>query len=633
MRKAVNDPVYRHRLVQLLVDAGLVALAYWLAFALRFDQGIPDRYSDLLWQTIAFVVVGKVLIFAAFGMYEKWWRYVGLRDFESILKAVVVASLVMVGLLYVWSPTDSDLPRSIAVMDGLMTLALIGGVRLAIRSVVERPPRGAVLPKGQEVLIVGAGEGGQLVAKEMLRTPSLRQTPLGFVDDDPRKRGMRIHELKVLGTTTELDRLLDDIEPDEVVIAIPSAPGVLRERVVRACRERDIPVKTLPGVFELISGSVNLMRQVREVQVEDVLGREPVTVEIEEAGGYLNDRVVLVTGAGGSIGSELCRQIARVRPKLLVLLDHAEDNLFEIERELIRERHFAACESILADCKDAERMADVMQRFRPDVVFHAAAYKHVSLTEENPLEAVRNNAIGTRVCASAAAAVDTARFVLVSTDKAVNPATALGASKAMAEWVVEALGRRHAATVFCSVRFGNVLASSGSVVPIFRRQIEQGGPVTVTHPEMQRYFMTIPESVQLIIRAARLASGGETYVLEMGQQVKIIDLARNMIRLSGQDPDEIPIEIIGRRPGEKLREELFHPAERPVPTEADRILRAERPPLDPEWVDSVFERVEQLVEQRDEAFLAQTLGELAREAFGDTGREADVDAAGSIVAN
>jgi FlaA1/EpsC-like NDP-sugar epimerase len=618
MLRRVNDPVYRHRLLQLAVDAGLVALAYWLAFALRFDQGVPNRYSDLLWQTIAFVVVGKVAIFAAFGLYEKWWRYVGLRDFEQILKAVVVASLVMVGALFVWSPTDNDLPRSIAVMDLLMTLVLIGGVRLAIRSVLERPALGAVLPKGQEVLIVGAGEGGQLVAKEMQRTASLRQTPIGFVDDDPRKRGMRIHGLKVLGTTTQLDRLLDDVEPDEVIIAIPSAPGVLRERVVRACRERDIPVKTLPSVFELISGSVNLMRQVREVRVEDVLGREPVTVDFARAGAYLRDRIVLVTGAGGSIGSELCRQIARVRPRLLVMLDHAEDNLFEIERELIADRHFAACEPILADCKEAGRMADVMQRFRPEVVFHAAAYKHVSLTEQNPLEAVRNNAIGTRVCASAAAAAGVGRFVLVSTDKAVNPATALGASKAMAEWVVEALDRRHADTVFCCVRFGNVLGSSGSVVPLFRRQIEQGGPVTVTHPEMQRYFMTIPEAVQLIIRAGKLARGGETFVLEMGEQVKIIDLARNMIRLSGQSEASVPIEIVGPRPGEKLSEQLFHSTEHAVPTEADRILRAERPPLDPVWVDSVFERVERLVAGRDEAYLAQALGELAREVHSHT---------------
>jgi FlaA1/EpsC-like NDP-sugar epimerase len=614
MPKRLNDPVYRHRLLQLLVDAGLVGLAYSLAFFLRFDQGIPDRYRELLGDTIAFVIVGKVAIFAAFGLYQKWWRYVGLRDLETIVKAVVTASLVLVGVLFVWSPTNNDLPRSIAVMDLLLTIALVGGIRLAVRSVLERPPRGAVLPRGREVLIIGAGEAGQLVVREMQRSPELEQVPIGFVDDDPRKRGMRILGLKVLGTTNQLERLLDEVEPDEVIIAIPSAPGILREKVVRACRARDIPVRTLPGVFELISGSVDLMRQVREVRVEDVLGREPVPFEVARSGAYLRDRTVLVTGAGGSIGSELCRQISRVRPRVLVMLDHAEDNLFEIERELISDRHFTGCESILADCKDPERMSEVMRRFRPEVVFHAAAYKHVSLTEDNPLEAVRNNAIGTKVCAAAAAESGAGHFVLVSTDKAVNPATALGASKAMAEWIVEALSHRFPATVFCCVRFGNVLGSSGSVVPLFRRQIEKGGPVTVTHPDMERFFMTVPEAVQLIIRAGSLAKqSGETFVLEMGEQVKIIDLARNMIRLSGQEVGrDIPIEIIGARPGEKLREELFNEGERPVPTEADRIMKAERAPLDPDWVESVIDRIEQLVEQGDETFLAQHVAELAR---------------------
>jgi FlaA1/EpsC-like NDP-sugar epimerase len=613
MPARLNDPVFRHRTVQLLVDAALVGLAYFLAYLLRFDQGIPSRYRELLTDTIAFVIVGKVAIFAAFGLYQKWWRYVGLRDFETILKAVVAASFVLVSVLFVWSPTDNDLPRSIAVMDLLLTAALIGGVRLAVRSVVERPPRGSVLAKGREVLIVGAGEAGQLIAREMQRSPELRETPIGFVDDDPRKRGMRIFGLKVLGTTDQLPRLLDDVEPDDVIIAIPSAPGIVREKVVGACRERDIPVRTLPGVFELISGSVNLIRQVREVRVEDVLGREPVPFEIAQAGAWLRDRTVLVTGAGGSIGGELCRQIARVRPRLLVMLDHAEDNLFEIERELIHDRHFTGCESILADCKEPERMQEVMRRFKPEVVFHAAAYKHVSITEDNPLEAIRNNAIGTKVVATAAAEAGAGIFLLVSTDKAVKPATALGASKAMAEWIVEAMGVRSPTTTFCCVRFGNVLGSSGSVVPLFRRQIEQGGPVTITHPDMERYFMTVPEAVQLIIRAGNLARGGEVFVLEMGEQVRIIDLARNMIRLSGQRVDrDIPIEIVGARPGEKLREELFNEDERPVPTDADRIMKAERPPLDPEWVEGVIERVERLVEQGDETFLAQHVAELAR---------------------
>ena len=443
MRKRLNDPVYRHRLLQLLVDAGLVALAYWLAFVLRFDQGIPDRYSDLLGRRSPSWSSARWRSSPLSASTRSGGATSGLRDFETILKAVVVASLVLVGVLFVWSPTDNDLPRSIAVMDLLLTLALIGGVRLAVRSVLERPPRGAVLPKGQEVLIVGAGEAGQLVAREMQRTPGLRQTPIGFVDDDPRKRGMRIHGLKVLGTTTQLDRLLDEVEPDEVIIAIPSAPGVLRERVVRACRERDIPVSTLPGVFELISGSVNLMRQVREVRVEDVLGREPVTVEFARAGAYLRDRTVLVTGAGGSIGSELCRQIARVRPRLLVMLDHAEDNLFEIERELVADRHFTGCESILADCKEPGRMA------RGDAALPSRGRVPRGRLQARLADRAQPSGGGAKqrdrdeVCATAAAAVGAGRFVLVSTDKAVNPATALGASKAMAEWIVEALGRRH----------------------------------------------------------------------------------------------------------------------------------------------------------------------------------------------
>jgi FlaA1/EpsC-like NDP-sugar epimerase len=388
---------------------------------------------------------------------------------------------------------------------------------------------------------------------------------------------------------------------------------VLRERVVRACRERDIPVKTLPGVFELISGSVNLMRQVREVQVEDVLGREPVRVEIDRVGTYMRDEVVLVTGAGGSIGAELCRQIARVRPRLLVLLDHAEDNLFEIDREMTAQWHFTRVESVLADCKEGDRMLEVMQRFRPDVVFHAAAYKHVPLMEANPLEALRNNAIATQVTAKTAAASGVERFVLVSTDKAVNPRTVMGATKAMAEWIVEAAGQRHPQTRFTVVRFGNVLASSGSVVPIFRSQIEQGGPVTVTDPEMTRYFMTIPESVQLVIQAGDLgASSGDVFVLEMGEPVRIIDLARNMIRLAGYEPDtDIAIEVVGIRPGEKIHEELFNSDESSQPTSADRIVRVVRAsPLDPDWVEETVARLESLVGSGDEAGLAEHVVEL-----------------------
>src|SRR5918996_5152113 len=416
----------------------------------------------------------------------------------------------------------------------------------------------------REVLIVGAGNGGQQVAGELRRNPGLQSAPIGYVDDDPRKQGMRVAGHKVLGTTSDLPRVLDDTEPDEVIIAIPSAPGILRQRVVTACRARGIPVRTLPTVFELLSGGPGVLRQVREVRVEDVLGREPVRVEIDRVGAYLSNRVVLVTGAGGSIGSELCRQIARVSPRSLVLVENAESNLFEIRRELEEDRHFRRSVAVLADCKDATRMREIFAEHKPDVVFHAAAYKHVLLMEENPVEAVRNNAVATRIVAAAAGESGTSRFVLVSTDKAVSPETVMGASKALAEWATEAAQHRFPNTRYSTVRFGNVLGSSGSVVPIFRRQIAAGGPVTVTDAKMSRYFMTIPEAVQLIIRSGALADGGEIFVLEMGDPVRIVDLAHNMIKLSGQEPGrDIAIEVVGRRPGEKIHEELFNPDERP----------------------------------------------------------------------
>jgi FlaA1/EpsC-like NDP-sugar epimerase len=615
----LNDPVYRHRLLQFLADAVVAALAFFLAFQLRFlDEagGIPDRYWTLLWGSIGFVALGKAIIFTALGLNQRWWRYFYLRDFPMILRAVAVASAVLVVVFTVAQPFSADIPRSVVVMDFLICLLLAFGARVVGRLVAERPSRAARRRKGRETLVVGAGSGGQMVVREMLLNPNLGSKAVGFVDDDPRKRGMRLLGLKVLGSTDEIGRILDQTKPDEVVIAIPSAPGVLRGKVVAACREREITVRTLPTVFELLRGGVQLTRQLREVQVEDVLGRDPVVMELDRVGAYLNDRIVLVTGAGGSIGSELSRQIARVRPRLLVLLDHAEDNLFGVDREMLEQWHFSGAESVLADCKEGDRMLEVMQRFKPDVVFHAAAYKHVPLMETNPLEAVRNNAIATRVTAETAAVAGAERFVLVSTDKAVNPHTVMGASKAMAEWVVDAAGRRHPDTRFITVRFGNVLASSGSVVPIFRTQIERGGPVTVTHPEMTRYFMTIPEAVQLVIRAGDLAGqSGDVFVLEMGEPVRIIDLARNMVRLAGYEPDQdVAIEIIGPRPGEKIHEELFNVDERSEPTEASRIVRAVREgPLGPEWVERTVADLERLVTSGDETGLAARVVELVAE--------------------
>jgi FlaA1/EpsC-like NDP-sugar epimerase len=507
----------------------------------------------------------------------------------------------------------------------LLTLFLTAGVRFLAHLVFEgRAGRGPRFGKGgRTVLIVGGGDGGRLVVRELIRNPDLGLRPVGFVDDDPRKRGMKDeHHLRVLGTTSDEDlaRVLDTMTPDEVIVAIPSAPGTLRGRVVAACRPRGIPVRTLPTVFELLqdvggngAGTLRVVRQLRELQVEDVLGREPVRMELERVGAYLAGQVVLVTGAGGSIGGELCRQIARVGPRKLVLVDHAEDNLFEIARELEEERHVRTAIPVLADCKEEERMREVLAEHRPAIVFHAAAYKHVGMMELNPVEAVRNNALATRLVARIAGEAGVKTFVLVSTDKAVSPATVMGASKALAEWAVEAAAERHPGTRFATVRFGNVLGSSGSVVPIFRRQIAAGGPVTVTDARMQRYFMTIPEAVQLIIRSGSLSErSGEVFVLEMGEPVAIVELAKAMIRLSGLEPDrDIAIEVVGARPGEKLHEELFNPYERPQPTPAEKIVRAERPRLDPAWVEATFGEINLFVLEGDAAALAAKVGELS----------------------
>jgi FlaA1/EpsC-like NDP-sugar epimerase len=439
------------------------------------------------------------------------------------------------------------------------------------------------------------------------------------VDDDPRKLGMKDeHGLKVVGTTAGDDfaRVLDEVEPEEVIIAIPSAPGTLRARVVTACRHRGIPVRTTPTVFELLqdsSGQLRVARQLREVRVEDMLGREPVRMELERVGAYLEGHVVLVTGAGGSIGAELCRQIARVGPRRLVLVDHAEDNLFEILRELEEDRHVRTAVPVLADCKEEERMREVLTEHRPDAIFHAAAYKHVTMMELNPIEAVRNNALATRLMARIAGEVGVGTFVLVSTDKAVKPATVMGASKALAEWAVEAAAVRYPETKYATVRFGNVLGSSGSVVPIFRRQIAAGGPVTVTDPRMTRYFMTVPEAVQLIIRAGSLSEGsGEVFVLEMGEPIRIMELAETMIRLSGLEPErDIAIQIVGARPGEKFHEDLFNPYERPQLTPAQRIVRADRDPLDPAWVEQTFAEINLLALEGDAAGLAEHVSKLS----------------------
>jgi FlaA1/EpsC-like NDP-sugar epimerase len=650
MRRRIRSaafPLNRHALPQLAVDGALVAIAYYLAFQLRFEHGPTGYYEHLRERTIWWVVGGSLPVLVLARVYQRRWRYSGQRDYEAVARAVAAIVLLAVVGVEVFRPVHHyrstvavALPNGVIILFALLALVLLVGVRALARSIYERRPLAAFRGGRKDqrsVLIAGAGDGGRLVLREIVRNRGLGLTPVGFVDDDPGKRRLRIDGVRVRGNTEgDLPRILDDIEPDEVIIAIPSAPGSTRARIVRECRERGIPVRTLPTVFELLQTRGALARQMREVRVEDVLGREPVQMELERVGAYLAGETVLVTGAGGSIGSELCRQIARVEPHRIILLDHAEDNLFAIERELEDERHVSASmlSAVLADCKEEERMREVFSEHRPTIVFHAAAYKHVGLMEANPVEAVRNNALATRVVAHVAGELDVKRFVLVSTDKAVAPATVMGASKALAEFALEAAALRFPAACYAAVRFGNVLGSSGSVVPIFQRQIERGGPVTVTDERMTRYFMTIPEAVQLIIRSGALAHerrapvpsngsaadpraraqalGAEVFVLDMGEPVRVLDLARAMIELSGMDPDrDIEIEIVGRRPGEKLHEELFNGYERARETSAEKILLAEREPLGAAAVESMFAEIGLLVLEGDAAGLAAKVSELS----------------------
>jgi FlaA1/EpsC-like NDP-sugar epimerase len=612
----VRFPLTRHRLPQLAADLAIVVAAWFLAFQLRFDTNIPvfyDRYYDL--EVFALLVGIKLFVFAGFGFYNRWWRYVSTRDMWRALGGVTAASLVAYLVFSFFDIHRLAVPRMIWVLDWLVCLGFVAASRMLARTIIERPQGSSLVARGKEVILVGAGDAAQLMLKEMLRTRALGYTPIGLIDDDPRKKNLRLHGVRVLGTSDELRHILRDRRPDELLIAIPSASGEVRQRIVEIARTENVPVKTLPGLNELIAGDLDLAEQIRPVQVEDLLGREPVEVDLEAIHSYLAGKTVLVTGAGGSIGSELCRQIARAEPQRIVLVDQAESSLYDIERELVDERGFAAGVPVLADVRDPNRMRQVFERYRPEVVFHAAAYKHVPLMEANPLESVRNNVLGTRTVANVAIAHGVERFVLVSTDKALNPHSIYGQSKTLCEWIVGSHGEREdIPTRFVAVRFGNVLNSAGSVIPLFKRQIERGGPLTVTDPEMTRFFMTIPEAVALVIQAGAIGGRGRILVLDMGKPIRILDLARNMIRLSGKEPDrDIKIAFIGARPGEKLHEELFAEGETWQPTSHPKIVALDVSPVDRTWLTEKLDELEALVESGDTLELVGRLAGLVRE--------------------
>jgi len=555
----------RSRAGAFLHDSLMVPLAWLGAYWLRFNLGpIPEPYWGAALHALLLVWPLQVALSWAFGLYRGVWRFASLPDLIRILKAVLSGVALTLGALFVVNRLQG-IPRSLPLLYGLSLGILLAGPRLAYRWWRDRRIH---LGNGRRVLIVGAGSAGEALVRDLARDPGRAYLPVGFVDDKPRRQGGEIQGLPIFGDCERLPALAPRLGIDLIVIAIPSADAAQMRRLVALCERTGLPFRTLPAVADLVGGRVD-SRALRPVSIEDLLGREPVVLDHAALARGLAGRRILVTGGGGSIGSELCRQLAALGPSRLILLEQSEYNLYRIEMELREGHPDLPLEPLLGDVTDSAALAHLFARTRPEVVFHAAAYKHVPLLEPQIREAVRVNVLGTHRVARAALDAGCREFVLISTDKAVNPANVMGASKRAAERLCMALAG--GATRFVTVRFGNVLGSAGSVVPLFRRQLEAGGPLTLTHPDMERYFMTIPEACQLIMQGGVMGRGGEIFVLDMGEPVRIRYLAEQMIRLAGRDPEEIGIREIGLRPGEKLYEELFYAGEDLAPTHHPRI--------------------------------------------------------------
>jgi FlaA1/EpsC-like NDP-sugar epimerase len=557
---------YRRPLV-VVIHLGLIVLSNYAAFWLRFEGEIPRVYVEQFRSTLAELVIIRALMFARFRLYEGLWRYTSISDLRDIISGVALSSVIFFAVVH-WGLSISGYPHSVLVIDTIILIFSMGGLRLSRR--IHRQL--GSLGREKRVLIYGAGDAGEMIVRDMQYNSFYSFEPVGFVDDDPRKTGKRIHGIEVLGTRHDLAAIMARSRPDAVLVAIARAEASAIRSILQSLEPFKVPIQTIPNLRDILNGrpSVN---DIRTLAMEDLLDRIPVSFDLGPVRRLIEGQRVLVTGAGGSIGSELARQIATLKPASLSLLDRYENGLHEVALELRSRQPDLPIESVIADVADEPRVATLIAQHRPGLIFHAAAHKHVPLMETNPCEAVKNNVRGTRVLAETARRLGVDRFILISTDKAVNPSSVMGATKRVAELIVQDLNGRSPGT-FATVRFGNVLASNGSVVQTFMNQIKAGGPVTVTHPDMRRYFMLIREAVHLVLQAAAMATGGEIFVLEMGEQIKIVDLARNLIRLAGFVPDvEIPITFIGPRLGEQLSEELVGKEEAAEPSAVERILR------------------------------------------------------------
>ena len=554
-----------------LIDAILITTALGLSVYLRFDWNVPDYIVDRLESLLLPAILINYAVYFLFGIYRRVWRYAGIDELMLIVLAVSVGS----GGTFLYSLYSGDLGSATYIIAWFLLIFLIGGSRMSIRLLANYLDRQAGSGEMKKALIAGAGEAGVLVARELKRHgPALEMKVVGFIDDNPEKQKQIIQGIPVLGRRNDLPEVVQQNAIDEVIIAMPSVSYSVLQDIIGLCEGLKVKIKTVPGIYEILEGKVNL-KTLKEVDIEDLLRRLPVEQDIESISAYLAGQNVLVTGAGGSIGSELCRQIARLKPEKLILLDHDENGIFYIHQELVGMNNRVQIIPLVRDIQARESLAQVLDQYRPEVIFHAAAYKHVPLMELNVEEAVRNNIMGSKNLIDLAAENGVKHFVFVSTDKAVNPSSAMGATKRAVEIYLQKKARSCNSCVYCAVRFGNVLGSKGSVVLLFREQIARGGPVTVTHPDMKRYFMTIPEAVQLVIQAGAMGKGGEIFVLDMGELIKIVDMARDMIILSGLKPDEdIKIKFIGLRPGEKLFEELFNAQENYAVTRHERIFIA-----------------------------------------------------------